>query len=116
MARGGSRYRFANEAPNWAYWDLIFDQEPEAESELELAELSLIRGPVALMQYWDVGDLPGVAWHLLRLAFLHLKQSDPARALAALAHIDIDHEAPSPARQRGGGPGRGLPRPLRAPR
>lgn len=92
MARGGSRYRFVNEAPNWLYWDLIFDVEPEAERELDLAELSLIRGPEALLQYWDVGDLPGISWRLLRLAFLHLKQSEPARALAVLAQIDIDRE------------------------
>lgn len=95
MARGRARYHFANEAPDWSYWDLIFDLEPEAERELDLAELNPIRGPVALMQYWDVGDLPGASWRLLRLAFLHLKQSDPARALAVLAvlaQIDIDHQ------------------------
>lgn len=95
MARGRSRYHFANEAPGWSCWDLIFDPEPEAERELELAELNPIRGPVALMQYWDVGDLPGTGWYLLRLAFLHLEQSDPARALpilAVLAQIDIDRQ------------------------
>jgi hypothetical protein len=96
-ARGRARYHFANEAPGWRYRDLIFDAEPEAERELELAEFNPIRGPLALIQYWDVGDLPGVWWRLLRLAFLHLEQSDPARALAilaVLAQIDIDHQPP----------------------
>lgn len=92
MARGRARYRFANEAPGWSYQDLIFDPEPEAESELELAEFNRIRGPVALMRYWDVGDLPGASWRLLRLAFLHLKQSDPARALEVLAQLDVDRQ------------------------
>ncbi len=92
VARSRARYHFANEAPGWRCWDLIFDPEPEAERELDLAELNPIRGPVALMQYWDVGDLPGASWRLLRLAFLHLKQSDPARALAVLEQIDIYHQ------------------------
>lgn len=92
MARGRARYRFANEAPGWRYRDLIFDLEPEAERDLDLAEFNRIRGPVALMQYWDVGDLPGASWRLLRLASLHLKQSDPARALEVLAQIDLDHQ------------------------
>jgi hypothetical protein len=92
VARSRARYHFANEAPGWRYRDLIFDLEPEAERELDLAELNPIRGPVALMQYWDLGDLPGARWRLLRLAFLHLEQSDPARALPILAQIDIDHQ------------------------
>lgn len=92
MARSRARYHFANEAPGWRCWELIFDPEPGAERELDLAELNPIRGPVALMQYWDEGDLPGAGWRLLRLAFLHLEQSDPARALAALEQIDIDRQ------------------------
>jgi hypothetical protein len=92
IARGRARYHFANEAPGWPCWDLIFDLEPGAEGELDLAELNPVRGAVALMQYWDVGDLPGAGWRLLRLAFLHLGQSDPARALAILAQFDIDQQ------------------------
>lgn len=92
VARRRARYHFANEAPGWRFRDLIFEPEPEAERELELAELNRIRGPVALMQYWDVGDLPGASWRLLRLAFLHFKQSDPARALEVLAQIDIERQ------------------------
>jgi hypothetical protein len=82
MARGRSRYHFANEAPGWACWDLIFDVEPETESELELAELNRIRGPVALMQYWDVGDLPGAGWYLLRLASSPLRASLRSSAIS----------------------------------
>jgi hypothetical protein len=42
MARGRARYRFINEAPNWRYWELIFDLEPAVERQLQLADFDLI--------------------------------------------------------------------------